>query len=56
MANGFGGNQDNMKYFEEFIKYLPRNLNFLELDLGSNDIGGNVENMMYLVHSMKQLP
>lgn len=38
------------------IRYLPRDLQCLELDLGYNFLGENMYNMKSLANGMKQLP
>lgn len=37
--NNLGKNIENIKYFIDCIKYLPKNLEYLEIDLSYNILG-----------------
>lgn len=45
-----------MKNFSEIMKYLPHNLQQLNLNLSINNLGDNSENMKFLRDGIKQLP
>lgn len=42
-----------MKYLAEGMKYLPKNLQILELNLYRNNLGANDYNMVYLGNGIK---
>lgn len=42
-----------MMHFEDFIKQLKKNLQYLKLDLSQNSLGTNYINIKYLGHGIK---